>query len=56
MWMRAIRKKDLPLKIQFEAARGQSICGGLPVIEQLCRRFGLWPKLAGLRGIDPRKD
>jgi len=49
-----IPKRSPKIRFEFVPARKQSILGGLPALEALRQRFGLWPKLRALPGIDPR--
>lgn len=54
--MAGIKIKPKKFKIQFIANTDTSIHAGLPVIEAMARRFGLWKKIDALRCLDPRKD
>lgn len=52
--MPQIRKRSPKIRFEFVPAQKQSTLGGLPAIEALAQRFGLWAKLRALPGIDPR--
>jgi hypothetical protein len=52
--MPLITKRSPKIRFEFVPAKKQSILGGLPAIEALAQRFGLWPKIRMLPGIDPR--
>jgi hypothetical protein len=52
--MPQISKCSPKIRFEFVPARKQSILGGLPAIEALAQRFGLWQKIRALPGIDPR--
>lgn len=52
--MPAITKRDRPLHIEFVSNQSASPLGGLPAIEALAQRFGLWKKIKGATGLDPR--
>ena len=53
-YMPQITKRSPKIRFEFVSARKQSILGGLPAIEALAQRFGLWAKIEALPGIDPR--
>jgi len=52
--MPQISKRSPKIRFEFVPAKKQSTLGGLPAIEALAQRFGLWKKLRALPGIDPR--
>jgi Transposase DDE domain group 1 len=52
--MPTIAKRSSKIRFEFVPAKKQSILGGLPAIEALAQRFGLWQKIRALPGIDPR--
>jgi hypothetical protein len=52
--MPLITKRSPKIRFEFVPAKKQSVLGGLPAIEALAQRFGLWPKIRALPGIDPR--
>lgn len=52
--MPQIRKRSPKIRFEFVPAQKQSTLGGLPAIEALAQRFGLWQKIRALPGIDPR--
>jgi hypothetical protein len=52
--MPAITKRSPKIRFEFVPAQKQSILGGLPALEALTQRFGLWEKIRALPGIDPR--
>ena len=52
--MLRITKRSPKIRFEFVPAQKQSVLGGLPAIEALAQRFGLWPKIRALPGIDPR--
>ena len=54
--MAEIKWAPRKLKIQFVANDDASIHAGLPVIDAMARRFGLWQKIRNLRVLDPRRD
>ena len=54
--MAAISINPKKFKIQFVANTDTRIHAGLPVIEAMARRFGLWKKIRALRCLDPRRD
>ena len=54
--MAEIKWAPKKLKIQFVANDDASIHAGLPVIDAMARRFGLWQKIRTLRVLDPRRD
>ena len=41
--------------IRLATAESASAHGGQVLVDAFCRRFGLWGKLAGAKGLDPRK-
>jgi hypothetical protein len=47
-------KRSPKIRFEFVSAKKQSVLGGLPAIEALAQRFGLWQKIRALPGIDPR--
>jgi hypothetical protein len=49
-----VTKRSPKIHFEFVPAKKQSILGGLPAIEALAQRFGLWQKIRALPGIDPR--
>jgi len=53
--MPATVKHDRKIKLQFLPNNSASTLGGLPAIEALSQRFGLWKKLAACAALDPRK-
>jgi hypothetical protein len=53
--MPAIVKRDRKINLQFLPNTSASTLGGLPAVEALAQRFGLWKKLAGCAALDPRK-
>lgn len=53
--MPAIAKRDRKIKLQFLPNTSASTLGGLPAIEALAQRFGLWKKLSACAALDPRK-
>ena len=52
--MPSITKRSAKIRFEFVPAKKQSILGGLPALEALTQRFGLWQKIRVLPGIDPR--
>jgi hypothetical protein len=52
--MPQITKRSPKIRFEFVAAKKQSVLGGLPAIEALAQRFGLWAKIRALPQIDPR--
>ena len=52
--MPAITKRDRPIHIEFVSNKSASPLGGLPAIEALAQQFGLWKKIKGATGLDPR--
>jgi hypothetical protein len=52
--MPQISKRSPKIRFEFVAAKKQSTLGGLPAIEALAQRFGLWAKIRALPQIDPR--
>ena len=54
--MAGIKIKPKKIIIQFIENTDTSIHAGLPVIEAMARKFGLWKKIDALRCLDPRKD
>ena len=54
--MAEIKYAPKKFKIQFVANDDASIHAGLPVIEAMARRFGLWKKIRDMRVLDPRRD
>jgi hypothetical protein len=50
--MAEIKWAPRKLKIQFVANDDASIHAGLPVIDAMARRFGLWEKIRKLREIN----
>ncbi|MGZ8899025.1 MAG: transposase [Limisphaerales bacterium] len=52
--MPAITKRDRPIRIEFVSNQSASPLGGLPAIEALAQQFGLWKKIKGATGLDPR--
>ena len=53
--MPTIAKRSPKIRFEFVPAKKQSILGGLPALEALTQRFGLWDKIRALPGIDPRR-
>lgn len=53
--MPTIAKRSPKIRFEFVPAKKQSILGGLPALEALTQRFGLWDKIRALPGIDPRQ-
>lgn len=53
--MPAIAKHDRKIKLQFVANTSASTLGGLPAVEALAQRLGLWKKLSACAALDPRK-
>lgn len=53
--MPTIAKRSPKIRFEFVPAKKQSILGGLPALEALTQRFGLWDKIRTLPGIDPRQ-
>lgn len=53
--MPAIVKRDRKIKLQFLPNTSASTLGGLPAVEAIAQRFGLWKKLAACSVLDPRK-
>ena len=53
--MPTIAKRSPKIRFEFVPAQKQSILGGLPAVEALTQRFGLWDKIRALPGIDPRQ-
>jgi hypothetical protein len=54
--MPAITKKSPRLKLEVLPNHDTSVTGGLIAVEALAQQFGLWPKLAALTVLDPRRD
>lgn len=52
--MPAITKRDRPIHIEFVSNQSASPLGGLPAIEALAQRFGLWKKIKAAASLDPR--
>jgi Transposase DDE domain group 1 len=52
--MPTITKRSPRIRFEFVATQKQSILGGLPALEALTQRFGLWDKIRALPGLDPR--
>lgn len=52
--MGGITKRSPKVRLEFVAARRESIHGGLPAIEALAQQFGLWEKLRRIPSLDPR--
>ncbi len=52
--MPQITKRSPQIRFEFVAAKNQSIPGGLPAMEALAQRFGLWAKIRALPRMDPR--
>lgn len=54
--MPAITKKSARIKLEIHPNHDLSVTGGLIAVEALAQEFGLWPKLAALTALDPRRD
>jgi hypothetical protein len=54
--MALITKQETRLQLQFVANKDHTVHAGLVAVEAMARRFGLWDKLRGLAGLDPRRD
>ena len=50
-----IQKRSPKIRLEFVGSEKHSTMGGLPAIEALCQEFGLWDKLRGVEGLDPRQ-
>ncbi len=49
------RKRKTRFLFKLDETRKTTAHGGQILVDALCRRFGLWEKLAAIEGLDPRK-
>ena len=48
-------KSQTRYHVKLGTAESASVHGGQVLVDAFCRRFGLWKKLAQVKGMDPRK-